>query len=157
MTELKYNKYFKKIISLALNYIRIWDKIAADRVDVYITNSKTSQLRIKKYYRKDSQIIYPPVETDKFYISKNIGDYYLAGCRLVPYKRIDVIVEAFKKLGLKLKIFGDGIDMDRLKKIAGDCDNIEFLGRVSDEDRSDLYSKCIAFINPQKEAGRFFL
>ncbi|HOZ56297.1 MAG: Glycosyltransferase Gtf1 [Parcubacteria group bacterium ADurb.Bin316] len=149
--ELKYNKYFKKIISLVLNYVRLWDKMAADRVDVYVTNSKTSQQRIKKYYRRDAAIIYPPVETEKFYISDKQEDYFLAGCRLVPYKRIDNIISAFKESGLKLKIFGDGIDKERLRAIADGAPNIEFLDRVSDETRSELYSKCQAYINPQKE------
>ncbi len=152
INELRYNKFFKKIISLALNYVRIWDKQAADRVDKYITNSKTSLARIKKYYKRNATIIYPHVDIDKFYVSENIEDFFLAGCRLVPYKRIDVIIEAFKKMpDKKLKIFGDGSDMKRLKDIAGKSANIEFLGRVSDEKRAELYSKCQAFINPQKE------
>jgi len=151
INDLKYNKYFKKVISLALNYVRIWDRLAADRVDIYVTNSKTSQKRIKKYYKRDAEIIYPSVKMSNFYISKEVGDYYLAGCRLVPYKRIDIVIAAFKKLGLKLKIFGDGIDKGRLEEIAGDSENIEFLGRISERDKSALYSKCKAFINPQLE------
>jgi glycosyltransferase involved in cell wall biosynthesis len=151
INELKYNKYFKKIISLVLNYIRMWDRLAADRVDKYITNSKTSLKRIKKYYKRDAKIIYPSVKIDDFYISEKQEDYFLAGCRLVPYKRIDIVIKAFKTLGLKLKIFGDGIDLPRLKKIAGTAGNIEFLGRVSDEEKAKLYSECRAFINPQLE------
>ncbi len=151
INELKYNKYFKKIISLVLNYIRMWDRLAADRVDKYITNSKTSLRRIKKYYKRDAKIIYPSVKIDDFSISEKQGDYFLAGCRLVPYKRVDIVIKAFKKLGLKLKIFGDGIDLPRLKKIAGDAGNIEFLGRVSDEEKAKLYGECRAFINPQLE------
>ncbi len=149
--ELRYNKFFKKIISLVLNYVRIWDRQAADRVDRFITNSRTSQLRIKKYYRRNSTIIYPAIEEEKFYISPVQDDYFLAGSRLVPYKRIDIVVKAFKQLDKKLKIFGDGLDLDRLKTIAGNSPNIEFLGRVSDEKRADLYAKCQAYINPQKE------
>jgi len=149
--ELSYNKYFKKLISLVLNYIRMWDRLASDRVDNYIANSKTVKKRIKKYYKANSEIIYPNIEMEKFHISKDIGDYYLAGCRLVPYKRIDIIVQAFKKLNLKLKIFGDGVDMERLKSIADGADNIEFLGRVDDDKRSELFSKCKAYINPQTE------
>ncbi|MEA1962730.1 MAG: glycosyltransferase, partial [Patescibacteria group bacterium] len=157
INELKYNKYFKKIISLVLNYIRIWDKAAADRVDFYIANSKTVQKRIKKYYRRNSTIIYPSIEENQFYISERQGDYFLIGCRLVPYKRNDIVIEAFKKLNLetdkkyKLKIFGDGIDMERLKKITGNNKNIEFLGRVTDKERNKLFSECQAFINPQRE------
>jgi glycosyltransferase involved in cell wall biosynthesis len=149
--ELRYNKFFKKIISLVLNYVRIWDRQAADRVDKFITNSKTSQDRIKKYYRRNSTIIYPSIEEEKFHISKEQDVYFLVGCRLVPYKRIDIVIKAFQKTDKKLKIFGDGLDLDRLKDIAGDSGNIEFLGRVSDEERAKLYSKCQAYINPQKE------
>jgi len=149
--ELRYNKYLKKIISLILNYVRIWDKLAADRVDKFITNSKTSQKRITKYYKRKSKIIYPSIEEEKFYVSEKIDDYFLVGSRLVPYKRIDNVILAFKELKLKLKIFGDGIDLDRLKEIADGANNIEFLGRVSDEKRAELYSKCKAYINPQKE------
>lgn len=151
INELKYNKYFKKVISLLLNYIRIWDRLAADRVDSFIANSRFIAKRIKKYYKRESKVIYPPVDINLFKIADQISDYYLIGGRLVPYKRIDIVVKAFKKLGLKLKIYGSGDDMDRLKKIAGENSNIEFLGRVSEEEKAELYSKCIAFINPQEE------
>ncbi len=184
INALKYNKYFKKIISLVLNYVRVWDRAAADRVDKYIANSKTVKRRIRKYYKADSTVIYPPVDIDKFSIAPTNpptplskggfnppnpplikggdmenpplqkggeGGYFLIGGRLAPYKRVDMVIEAFKKLDKKLKIFGDGVDMERLKKIAGDDKNIEFLGRVSDEEMADLYRKCQAFINPQEE------
>ncbi|MFH0892736.1 MAG: glycosyltransferase [Candidatus Falkowbacteria bacterium] len=153
ISELKYNKYFKKLISLVLNYVRVWDRTAADRVDRYIANSKTVRSRISKYYRQNSTLIYPPVELDKFYIAEREAEekYFLAGCRLNPYKRIDIVIEAFKDLGLKLKVFGDGPDMPRLKKIAGAAGNIEFLGRVDDEKRAELYALSQAFIHPQDE------
>lgn len=151
INELKYNKYFKKLISLVLNYIRIWDRVAADRVDSYIAISNFVAKRIKKYYRRESIIINPPVDIQNFKIAKEISDYYLIGGRLVPYKRIDIVIEAFNKLGLKLKVYGDGIDGERLKNIANGNKNIEFLGRVSEEEKYNLYSKCIAFINPQEE------
>jgi len=159
INELKYNKYLKKIISLVLTRIRTWDRLAADRVDVFIANSKTVQQRIKKYYRRDSEVIYPPVETETFSIAlndpfSNDDKYFLAGCRLAPYKRIDIVIEAFLALGndYKLKIFGDGVDMTRLMKLAGpNAKNIEFLGRVTDEEKAVLYQNCLAFINPQEE------
>jgi glycosyltransferase involved in cell wall biosynthesis len=164
INELKYNKYFKKLISLILNYIRIWDRQAADRVDKFIANSKTVQNRITKYYRRDSTVIYPPVETEKFSIAEKIEDYFLIGGRLAPYKRVDIVIEAFSQLTInnyqlsinnkipyKLKIFGDGVDLNRLKKLAGDNPNIEFLGRVDDKQKAELYQKCLAFINPQEE------
>ncbi|MFA6995102.1 MAG: glycosyltransferase [Patescibacteria group bacterium] len=158
INELKYNRWFKKIISLVLNRIRLWDRAAADRVDLFIANSRTVERRITKYYRRDSTVIYPPVETHKFFISdlkdQPVNDrYFLAGCRLAPYKRIDLVVNAFKQLGVnyKLKIFGDGVDLERLREIAGDSSNIEFLGRVSEEVKARLFSGAQAFINPQEE------
>ena len=151
INELRYNKFIKKIISLVLNYVRIWDKVAADRVDLYIANSMTVKQRIRKYYRRDSTIIYPPVEIEKFTISKDIGDYYLIGCRLAPYKRVDIVIEAFVKSGKKLKIFGDGVDMKRLQKISEGRKNIEFLGRINDTEKAELFSKCKAFLHPQDE------
>jgi len=158
LNELKYNKWFKKIISLVLSRIRLWDRAAADRVDLFIANSVTVQKRIMKYYRRDSVVIYPPVETEKFSVldqtEKTAGQkYFLAGCRLAPYKRLDVVIEAFNSLGgdYRLKIFGDGVDMKRLKKLAGDNSRIEFLGRVSDEEKARLYQEAEAFINPQEE------
>lgn len=158
INELKYNKWFKKIISLVLNRIRLWDRAAADRVDLFIANSRTVERRITKYYRRDSTVIYPPVETHKFFISdlkdQTVNNrYFLAGCRLAPYKRIDLVINAFKQLGVnyKLKIFGDGVDLARLREIAGDASNIEFLGRVSEDIKAQLFSGAQAFINPQEE------
>lgn len=158
INELKYNKWLKKIISLVLNRIRIWDRLAADRVDLFIANSKTVKQRIEKYYRRDSVVIYPPVETKRFKIvdlssQPEAEKYFLVGCRLAPYKRVDIVIEAFKLLGEKyrLKIFGDGVDLERLKRLAEGCSNIEFLGRVSEEQKADLYSYAQAFINPQEE------
>lgn len=160
INELKYNKWFKKLISLSLKRLRIWDRLAADRVDLFLANSETVRRRIRKYYRRESTVIYPPVETERFKIASGAGDYFLAGCRLAPYKRVDLIIQAFRDLnqGLKsgdkpyrLKVFGDGVDLPRLQHLAGGDSNIEFLGRVSDEERADLYSHSLAFINPQEE------
>ena len=171
LNGLKYNKWFKKIISLVLNRIRLWDRAAADRVDLFIANSITVQKRIRKYYRRESVVIYPPVETEKFSIitpaeKATSEKYFLAGCRLAPYKRLDLVIETFKKLGgeYKLKIFGDGVDLKRLKKIAGEnaagknnkspdngISNIEFLGRIMEEEKARLYRGAEAFINPQEE------
>ena len=151
INELPYNKYFKKVISLVLNYIRIWDKTAADRVDIFIANSQTVKRRIVKYYKRGSTVIYPPVEMDLFAIAEKQDDYFLIGGRIAPYKRVDIVIKAFLELRLPLKIFGDGVDLNRLKKIAAGSKNIEFLGRVSEEEKAGLYSRCQAFINPQEE------
>jgi len=153
INELLYNKYFKKIISLVLNKIRIWDYVAAQRVDFFIANSQTVQKRIEKYYRRKSEVIYPPVELRKFSIGQNKREgYFLIGGRLAPYKRMDLVIEAFKEMpDKKLKIFGSGVDEERLRMIKGECDNIEFLGRVSEDEKAALYQKAEAFINPQEE------
>lgn len=151
INELKYNKFFKKIISIVLNRIRIWDRLAADRVDVFIANSQIVKSRIKKYYRRESVVVNPPVDTDRFKLSESNEGYYLIGCRLEPYKRVDMVIEVFKKNGKKLKIFGSGTDFNRLTKLAEGSDNIEFLGRLDDNSLTDLYGKCKAFINPQLE------
>lgn len=151
INELHYNRYFKKIISLILNYVRVWDKQAAERVDVFIANSKTVQKRIKKYYRRDSVVIYPPVDVKDIEVATAAGEYFLIGGRLAPYKRVDIVVEAFLKLGLPLKIFGDGVDLKRLQTLAGGSPNIEFLGRVDEKKKAELYRRCKAFINPQEE------
>jgi glycosyltransferase involved in cell wall biosynthesis len=158
INELKYNKWLKKIISLILNRIRLWDRLAADRVDFFIANSQTVKKRIQKYYRRNSVVIYPPVETEQFNLkSENEQEekskYFLIGCRLAPYKRVDIVIEAFRDLlkEQRLKIFGDGVDLKRLIKLANRADNIEFLGWVSDQEKANLYSKSQAFINPQEE------
>jgi glycosyltransferase involved in cell wall biosynthesis len=146
--DLKAPRILKPLIPPLLTKLRAWDRLAADRVDYFIANSKTVHERIKKYYRRTSDIIYPPVEIHKFAISDTLGDYYLAGGRLVSYKRFDLIIEAFNRLGIRLKIFGVGPELAKLQKMARA--NIEFLGGVTDEQRSELYSKCIAYIHPQE-------
>ncbi len=129
--------------------LKEWDKNAASRVDVFIANSKFAQDGIKKYYGADSTIIYPPVNTDDFYISKNIKDFFLIGGRLVPQKKYDIAIRAFSRLDIPLKVFGSGPELSRLKRIAGP--NIEFLGRVSDAKKQELMSQARAFIYPQIE------
>jgi glycosyltransferase involved in cell wall biosynthesis len=147
--ELSHGSIVKKAVSLMLPKLRMWDRMAADRVDKFIANSKTVQKRISKYYSRDSEVIYPPVGVSKFEIFPTQEDYYLAGGRLVPYKRFDIVVQAFNKLGIPLKIFGEGPELKKLKEMAKP--NIQFLGKVSDEEKKELYGKSLAFIHPQEE------
>ncbi len=152
--DLKYNRIVKKIIPFSLHKIRMWDRIAAERPNYILANSKCVQKRIKRYYNRDSEIIYPPVEIGKFSFSDNVEinksrGYFLIGGRLVAYKRFDMVVKAFNKLGMCLKVFGEGPEMGKLRKMARS--NIEFLGRVSDEEKQNLYRGAIAFLNPQEE------
>ena len=133
-----------------MNYIRIWDRMSADRVDEYIANSRFVAGRIKKYYRKDSTVINPPVDVDKFHLDEKKEDYFLMVGRLMTYKRFDIVIEAFNELGWPLKIIGgQGPDKKRLMKMANH--NIEFTGRLSDEDLAKTYSRAKAFIFPQEE------
>lgn len=146
--ELGMNNIVKKIIPLFLSNLRIWDRLAAERVDQFIANSLLVQNRIKKYYKKDSDIIHPPVSAQKFSIG-TASNYFLAGGRIVPYKRFDIIVTAFNRLGRPLKIFGEGPELTYLKSFAKK--NIEFLGRVTDEEKAKLYQGALAYLNPQEE------
>ena len=138
----------KWILPSVLNKLRVWDRMAADRVDYFIANSQAVAGRIKKYYHRASTVIYPPVDTDNFYISKP-EDFYLIGGRLVSYKRYDLVVRAFNRLGIKLYIFGEGPAKEYLQSIAKP--NIHFLGKVNEMVKQELYSKCLAFLYPQEE------
>ncbi len=146
---LRYPRWMKAIISRHLTGLRQWDRLAADRPDVLVANSKTVQQRITKYYQRSSEMVYPPIRTDLFSIQPNVEKYFLTGGRLVPYKRFDITVQAFNRLGLPLKIFGTGPAMKSLQAMAKP--NIEFLGRVPDDQLNALYGKAQAFINPQEE------
>ncbi|PJA46775.1 glycosyl transferase, partial [Candidatus Uhrbacteria bacterium CG_4_9_14_3_um_filter_36_7] len=147
--ELKQSRFVKWLLPPLLSYLRLWDKQAADRVDQFIANSKTVRDRIEKYYRRPSFVIHPPVEVEKFSITNHPKNYFLAGGRLVAYKRFDIIVEACTRLRLPLKIFGTGPMQKDLERLAGPT--IEFLGRVSDKDRAKLYAECRAYLHPQEE------
>jgi glycosyltransferase involved in cell wall biosynthesis len=132
-----------------MNYIRLWDRASADRPDKIIANSRFVSQRIKKYFKRDSVVINPPVEVNCFKISSEKDRYFLTAGRLMAYKRFDIVIEAFNQLGLPLKIIGRGPELKRYKKIAKS--NIKFLGRVSDEDLRKYFSRCQAFIFPQEE------
>lgn len=141
--------YIKKIVPFMMNYIRLWDRLSADRVDKFIANSNFVAKRIKKYYGKESEVINPPVSVNNFSVSNNQKDYFLMVGRLITYKRHDIAIRAFNELGLPLKIIGRGPEMKKLKKMAKS--NIEFLGRVPDKKMNKFYSECRGFIFPQEE------
>jgi glycosyltransferase involved in cell wall biosynthesis len=128
---------------------RLWDYASAARVDYFIANSPTIAARIAKYYRRDSCIIPPPVETSRFHLSDSHEDYFLIVSRLVPYKRIDLVVEAFTRNGLPLRVIGGGRDERRLRRIAGG--NVHFLGRLSDDETAEQMARCRALIFPGEE------
>ena len=140
----------KPFLSLPLSNLRKWDYISAQRPDYFIANSKTPKARIKKYYGRDSKIIYPCVEYEQFANNvPTIGDYYVVVTRLAAWKRVDIAIKACNKLGINLKIIGEGPPMDKLKSIAGST--IEFLGYASDKRKSEILSGAKALINTQKE------
>jgi glycosyltransferase involved in cell wall biosynthesis len=122
---------------------REWDWIAAQRVDRYVTNSRTTQARIKAYFGRDSRIIYPPVATDRFR-PQPMGSHYLVLSELVSHKQIDVAIEAFNRLGLPLVIVGGGPDGRRLKRLAGPT--VRFAGRVSDTEVARLLATSRALV-----------
>lgn len=136
----------------SIHKLRLWDKSSAKRVDYFVANSKTTQQKIAKYYRRDSQIIYPPIpdlkfgreqrEADETKTKKN--DYFLIVSQLVKHKKIDVAVEAFNKLELPLMIIGEGPERKALQKMAGD--NVKFLGFLSDDQVARYLQDCRAFI-----------
>ena len=132
-----------------LFYLRLWDRAAADRVDYFLAISRAVQRRIAKYYRRDSIVIHPPVDTASYgaYFSPDDhADYFLIASRLIPYKRVDLAVRAFNELGLPLTVIGDGRDRPRLEALARP--NIKFTGRVSEEELKRYIARCRAFIFP---------
>jgi glycosyltransferase involved in cell wall biosynthesis len=129
--------------------LRRWDYAAARRVDHFIAISTEIQARIKSYYDRDSVIIYPPVATARFRVTTQPEEYFLVVSRLVPYKRIDLAVQAATRLNLPLKVGGSGRDLERLKALAGST--VEFLGYVPDDELPGLMARCKAFLFPGLE------
>jgi glycosyltransferase involved in cell wall biosynthesis len=132
------------IFALASHYVRNWDYAAAQRVDHFLANSSYVAGRIRKYYRRESTIIHPPINTSQSYLATKHDDYYLAVGRLVPYKRTDILIDACCRLGRKLVIVGDGPDMKRLRKSSGR--NVEFFGEVDEWQLRNVYARCRALL-----------
>lgn len=130
------------------NYLRLWDFASAARVDRFVANSENVRRRIWKTYRRESHVVRPPVSVESFYW-RPAEDYYLVVSELVRYKRVDAAVRAFHQNGRKLRVVGDGPEYKALKRSA--APNIEFCGRVPDEDLRDLYARCRAFLMPGEE------
>lgn len=149
IADLKYNRLIKAMLPPLMHRMRLWDRMSVDRVDHFIANSGTVKHRIQKYYRRDSDILYPPVDTHMFSTANTIRNYFVTGGRLVPYKRFDLVVHVFNRLGWPLKIFGDGPELEGLRKRAKR--NIQFLGRISDVQKADVLRYAQAFIHPQIE------
>ena len=128
--------------------LKRWDFAAAQRISHFIAISTAVQKRIRRFYSRESTIVFPPVETERFAsaATREIGDYFLIVSRLIPYKRVDLAVQAATELGLRLKIAGAGRDLHRLRALAGD--NVEFLGYVPEAELPELMARCRALIFP---------
>ncbi len=135
--------------SMFKGYLQNWDVRSSGKVDYFIASSQNVSRRIKKIYNRESEVIYPPVNTNYFEIAGEVEDYYLIVSAFAPYKRIDLAIKAFNQLGYPLKIIGGGQCEKQLRKIAGT--NIEFLGYLDDEEIKHYYSRCKAFIFPGEE------
>jgi len=152
-----YHEYFGKNSSFILrtcmpfiaNYLRMWDVSSSTRVDYFIANSRHVAARIKRYYDREADVIYPPVDTEMFRCAKGKGDYYLIVSSFAPYKRLELAIDAFNRLKLPLKVVGKGQDEKKLKGMAGEC--VEFLGWKSDEELKKFYRGCRALIFPGEE------
>ncbi|MBI4789333.1 MAG: glycosyltransferase [Chloroflexi bacterium] len=139
----------RAVLPLFIASLRDWDRRAAQRVTQFVAISELVQKRIAASYARDSVVIYPPVDTARFSVAKSHDDFFLILSRLVPYKRIDLAVQAFNALRLPLVIAGEGRDRARLEQMAQP--NVKFVGRPSDHDACDLMARCRAFVFPGEE------
>lgn len=139
----------RTIMAPLLLYLRMWDRLSADRVDYFIANSDNVRRRIQKHYRRDATVIHPPVDVDAFGKPEDLGDYYLLAGQLVSYKRADLAVRAFSGSGKRLVVIGEGEQLKELRAIAGS--GVEVLGRQSDEELRMHYGRCRALIFPGEE------
>lgn len=151
LREAKLDKGIKGLITKwLLHKIRMWDYRTANGVDHFIANSKFISRRIKKVYGRDADVIYPPVNVDRFNICEQKDDYFFTASRLVPYKKIDLIVEAFSQMpDKKLVVIGDGSEMSKIKQKA--TKNIEILGYQPDATMTDYMKKAKAFVFAAEE------
>lgn len=133
------------------HYLRLWDQASANRVDAFIANSRNVRARIRKHYRRESEVIHPPVDVERFSPDPGgkPGDYYLFLGQLVRYKRCDLAVKACTRLGKRLLVAGKGAELKHLRALAGPT--VEFLGHVDDADLPGLYAGCRALLFPGQE------
>ncbi len=148
-TYLQNAGFFKRLLMPPLIHkMRMWDQLAAERVDYFISNSNYIAQRIQKYYHREATTIYPPVHINDYPIAQ-AGDYYLVVSRFVYYKRLDLAIQACTQLAKKLVVVGGGDEEKKLRAMAGPT--IEFVGRVSDEKMMQYYIHAKAFLFPGEE------
>jgi glycosyltransferase involved in cell wall biosynthesis len=139
----------RPLFTLAAHYLRMWDAAAAARVDYFVANSRNVAARVRKHYRRDSTVIYPPVNITAGYLPDRNGDYYLVVGQLVDYKRVDLAIAACNQLARPLRIVGEGEQYQRLRKLAGAT--VSFLGPLCDADLREQYAHCRALLFPGEE------
>ena len=143
-------RWANALLQPILTWQRMFDRLAADRVDYFIAISREVQARIRKFYRRESVIIHPPVDTERFVPGDGPPEeYYLVVSRLIPYKRVDLAVQACTQLGVPLFVVGEGRDRKALERMAGPT--VRFLGRVSEQTLVQLMQRARAFIFPGLE------
>lgn len=143
------NPATRAIFSATAHYARQWDVSTAARVDYFAAISDYVAARVRKYYRRESDVIYPPVDVSTGYISGKTEDYYLVAGRLVPYKRADLAIEACNRLGRPLRVVGMGPEYKRLRRLAGPT--VKFLGRLDEDSLRKTYARCRALLFPGEE------
>ena len=141
--------FSRKLIPFSIHKLRLWDESSSHRVDHFIANSKATAQRVQKYYRRQSDVIHPPVDSDYFRPVEKQEDYFLIVSALVPYKKIDLAIQTFNQNGRVLKILGQGPEYKRLKKMSKT--NIQFLGSTDDETLLKTYQQAKALIMPGEE------
>ncbi len=137
------------LYSPLMKYLRQWDFIASDRADLYLANSRNVQKRLKKYYKVSSEIVYPAVSVERFRAKDGNENYFLIVSTLTPYKKIDLAIHLFNKIGRRLVIIGDGPQREYLESIA--ADNIDFLDFKDDAEVKTYMENCRALIFPGEE------
>ncbi|MEW6418733.1 MAG: glycosyltransferase family 4 protein [Nitrospirota bacterium] len=151
LKETNLDKGIKGLIAkVILHYMRMWDLATTNRVNYFVTLSNYIARRIKKVYGRDSVVIYPPIDIEKFHVGNKREDFFLTASRMVPYKKIDLTVEAFSKMpDKKLVVIGDGPDFEKIKKKAKS--NVELLGYQKDDVLKEYLQKARAFIFAAEE------
>jgi glycosyltransferase involved in cell wall biosynthesis len=144
-----FGRIARTLLPPLLHYLRKWDLRASRRPDYYIANSHVVAQRIKKIYGRESIVIPPPIDVQRFHLAEEIGDYYLVLSRLTPYKRIDLAVKAATRLNRQLVVIGDGPARAELEKMAGP--SVRFLGRQSDAMVALYAARCRALLFPGEE------
>lgn len=147
--EHKHSTFYRLAVTIAARRLREWDVISASRADHYLANSNHVRKRIMHHWRREAEVVYPPVDTDHFSLGQHSGNYFLVVSSLVPYKRIDIAIAAANRLKFQLKVVGDGPEKTRLQKMAGST--VEFIGPVDNEQLNELYGNAIALLFPGEE------